>query len=105
MFRRSSFFAILAMLILSLNGCATIDPPVTEYTLARAALEAARIVDAPRFSPGFWHQAEESFRRARVLFEEREFRAAKVEFTRAKISAEKAENSARLIRIKTGEVL
>jgi hypothetical protein len=95
----------LVLLLWSLNGCVTVEPPIEEYTLARAALEAARIVDAPRFSPGFWHQADESFRRARVLYEEREFKAAKDEFLRAKFSAERAENSARLIRLKTGEVL
>lgn len=88
-----------------LNGCITIPAPVEEFTLARAAIDAARAVESSRFSPGNWHQAEESYRRAQSLFEEREFEEAKQEFVRARVAAEKAENSARLVRQKNGEVL
>lgn len=83
----------------------THPPPIEDYTIARAALESARAVEAVRFSPGFWHQAEESYRKARILYREREYKAAKVEFQNAKLAAEKAENSTRLIRMKNGEVL
>lgn len=86
-------------------GCQSVPAPVEEYSLARAALEAARSVQAARHSPGYWHQAEESYRKARIYFNDHDWENAQIEFINAKQSAEKAENSARLIRQKSGEVL
>lgn len=86
-------------------GCVTAPAPVDEYNLARAALESARAVESARHSPGYYHQAEESYRKAKILFEDREFEEAKIQFIKSRIAAEKAENSARLIRLKSGEVL
>lgn len=94
----------LAM-VFCLVGCVTSPPPIDEYTLARAALEAARLVEAARHSPGYYHQAEEAYRKARLLYEEREYEQAREQFIRARVAAERAENSARLIRMKSGEVL
>lgn len=68
-------------------------------------MDAARSVQAARHSPGFWHQAEEFYRKAKILYAEREYDLAKAEFVRARLAAEKAENSARLIRQKSGDVL
>ena len=86
-------------------GCVTVPPPNEEYTLAKAALDAAKAVQAARYSPGFWHQAEEFFRQGKILYNEREYSEAKYLFLSAKSSAEKAENSARLLRQKSGDVL
>jgi ABC-type uncharacterized transport system auxiliary subunit len=91
--------------VLGLAGCVTGTPPNDDYNLARAALEAARVVEAARHSPGYYHQAEEAYRKAKLLYEEREFEQAREEFVKARFAAEKAENSARLIRLKNGEVL
>jgi len=88
-----------------LVGCQTIPAPVEEYSFARAALDAARVVQAARYSPGHWHQAEEAYRRARIYYRERDYEQARVYFIRAKQAAERAENSARLIRQKTGDIL
>ncbi|MFN7728486.1 MAG: DUF4398 domain-containing protein [Bdellovibrio sp.] len=96
---------LTAAFTIFLAGCVTAPPPIDDYTMARAALEAARTVEAARHSPGFYHQAEESYRKAKLLFEEREFERAKEQFVRSRLAAEKAENSARLIRMKSGEVL
>ena len=97
----------ISMILLSIGlaGCQTTPPPVEEYALARAALDAARAVQAARHSPGFWHQAEEAYRRARLYYNDRDWAAATEQFKRARIAAEKAENSARLIRQRTGDVL
>ncbi len=92
-------------LMFTFVGCVTAPAPIDEYTLARAALEAARSVEAARHSPGYYHQAEESYRKGKLLYEEREYEQAKAQFVRARIAAERAENSARLIRMKSGEVL
>ncbi|MGE5084836.1 MAG: DUF4398 domain-containing protein [Bacillota bacterium] len=86
-------------------GCQTVSAPVDDYALARAAIDAARSVQAARHSPGYWHQAEEAYRKGRAYFEDRDYAKAKVQFIRARFAAEKAENSARLIRQKTGDVL
>lgn len=98
-------FLLLTLCCFALSGCVTVPPPIEEYTLARTALEAARQVEAARYSSGFFHQAEESYRKAVILYKEREFVEAQKEFIKAKIAAEKAENSARVIRFKNGEVL
>lgn len=95
----------IAALAFCLVGCVTSPPPIDDYALARAALEAARSVEAARHSPGYYHQAEEAYRKAKLLYEEREYEDARNMFVRARIAAEKAENSARLIRMKSGEVL
>lgn len=91
--------------VLFLSGCVTTPPPVEEYTLARAAMDAAKVVEAARYSPGFWHQADEAYRQAEIFYKDHEYSDAKKEFLKAKQAAEKAENSARLIRQKNGEVL
>jgi Domain of unknown function (DUF4398) len=90
---------------LSLISCQTVNPPVEEWALARAAVEAAKTVQAAKYSPGFWHQAEESYRRGRALFKEESYKDARMEFLAAKRAAEKAENSARIKRQQSGEVL
>ena len=97
--------AVFITLWIAIVGCATAPPPQEEYTLARAALDAAKVVEAARYSPGYWHQAEEAYRRAEALYMDHEYADAQQEFIKARISAEKAENSARLIRQKNGEVL
>ncbi len=90
---------------LTLLACQSTPQPIEEYTLARAAIEAARAVQAPRHSPGYWHQADEAYRLARLSYKDRDYSRAREEFIRARMAAEKAENSARLIRQKTGDVL
>ncbi len=86
-------------------GCQTVPVPIEDYSFARAALDAARSVQAARHSPGFWAQAEEAYRKGRIYFNDRDYAKAKEQFIRAKWAAEKAENSARLIRQKTGDIL
>lgn len=93
------------LLLIFFMGCQTGPIPVEDYTLARAAIDAAREVQAPRHAPGFWHQAEESYRKARLLYRDQRWDEARKEFVRARQAAEKAENAARLNRQRTGDVL
>lgn len=97
-------FSIIC-LCFTMVGCQTIPPPVEEYSLARAAIEAARAVQASRYSAGHWHQAEDAYRKGKLYYQEREWKQARIEFVKARVAAEKAENAARLIRQKSGEVL
>lgn len=86
-------------------SCQTTPAPIEEWTLARAALEAAKSVHAAKYSPGFWHQAEDAYRKARILMKDEKYSEAKEEFNTARRAAEKAENSARIKRQQSGEVL
>lgn len=92
-------------LIVALTGCVTAPPPNDEYTFAKVAIDYARAVQAVKYSPGHWHQAEEYFRKAKILYSEREYIEARDLFIKARISAERAENSARLLRQKNGDIL
>ena len=92
------FFAVIV-------GCQTGPVPLEDFSLARAAIDAARSIQASRYSPGYWHQAEEAYRKGRIYFEDRDYAKAKEQFIRARTAAEKAENSARLIRQKSGDIL
>lgn len=97
--------SIVFLFIIFLVGCVTVDPPREEYSLAKAAIEAAKAVQAVRYSPGHWHQADEYYRQATILYKEREYSEAKELFLLARKSAERAENSARLLRQKNGDIL
>lgn len=101
---RGTILAI-TLAMATLTSCQTVPLPLEEYSLARAAIESARAVQAPRHSPGYWHQADEAYRQGRLAFKDRDYATARETFIRARIAAEKAENSARLIRQKTGDVL
>lgn len=96
---------IIAGVLVAMGGCVSAPPPLEEYALARAAIDAAKSVQAARHSPGYWHQAEEAYRKGRLFYSDRDWVQARSEFVRARAAAEKAENSARLIRQKTGDVL
>ncbi len=96
---------ICGLLFIVLTSCVTVPPPKEEYAYAKAAIDAARSVQAVRYSPGNWHQAEELYRQARILYTERQFEKALDLFQKARQAAERAENSARLMRHKNGDIL
>jgi hypothetical protein len=100
---KTSIAVILLCLLLS--GCVTPYIPYDEYSLAKAALDSAKAVQSVRYSAGYWHQAEESYRQAKILYTNRDYEEAKELFIKSRIAAEKAENSARLIRQKEGDML
>lgn len=88
-----------------LQGCVTAPPPNDEYIYAKIAIDYARSAQSVKYSPGYWHQAEEYFRQAKILYSEREYIEARELFTKARVAAEKAENSTRLLRQKNGDIL
>ena len=99
------FLRAVILLCLLFSGCVTPYIPHDEYSLAKAALDSAKAVQSVRYSAGYWHQAEESFRQAKILYLNRDYEEAKNLFIKARVAAEKAENSARLIRQKEGDML
>ena len=92
-------------LVIYLTGCTTLNRPVEEYTLARAAFEAAQSADADSLAPTFFDQARQSYRNAERLFEEREFEKSKVLFNQSRNLFEKAENISRKKKTSSGDVL
>jgi hypothetical protein len=96
---------ILFVLMFAVVSCVHIPPPILEYSLADTALKAAKSVQAVRYSPGYFYEAEEAYRQAKILYNEREYEQARDLFNKARIAAEKSEGSARLIRLRNGEVL
>jgi hypothetical protein len=94
-------FVLLAGFFL-LGACATAKPHLP-LVLAREALTSAKEVDSARYAPGFFFKAEEAYRSAMTLYNEKSYGAAVDKFNAAKDFAEKAENSARLQRQKSGD--
>jgi len=102
---RSFFLVFILFLNLFLYGCVNAPEPTQPWAFARTALESAKQADAPRLSPGHWHRAEEAYRKAQILYQEREYKDAAEYFMQAQLAAEKAENAARFLKWKNGESL
>lgn len=102
---RKFLLSSLFVTLLALSGCVTASPPYDEFIYAKLAIDYARSVQSVKYSPGYWHQAEEFFRQAKILYSEREYLEARELFIKARQSAEKAENSTRLLRQKNGDIL
>lgn len=97
--------ALVLLIPLVWAGCVTTAAPIQDYALARAALQAAKEVDAARLASGYYHRALENYSRAEVLFEERQFELARDLFIKSRLDFERAENSAQAQRKKSGDVL
>jgi hypothetical protein len=80
--------------LLILCAC-SFNPPLEEYSLAKAAIDAAKQYESDRFSPGIWYQAEENYRKGQVAFKASDFEDAKQFFIKARVFAEKSEDKAR----------
>ncbi len=102
---KNLIYVFLTIFLFFSSACQTAPVPIEDYSLARAAMEAARVVQAARYSPSLWHQAEEAYRKGKIYYEDRDYGRAKEQFVRARVAAERAELSARLTRQKTGDIL
>ncbi len=94
-----SLSLVFSFLLLS---CAS-NPPLLEYTIARTSLQSAKQIESARFAASYWHQASEYYRAGVAAFNDKDYSKAKEFFDKAVYNAEKAENLARLKRLKTGE--
>lgn len=91
-------------LVFTTSACVTAEQvPLEDYTLARAAYEAAKDADALRYAPSLWYTAEENYREAQRAFKERRYNKADQLFEAAREAAEKAENAARIARHQAGD--
>ena len=94
---------ILLLFILLGVGCVG-APPHEDYALASIAIESAKNAGASKFATGYWNKCLTTYKQAQDDFEERHYGEAKAFFIKARVFAEKAENSARLKRLRSGEV-
>ncbi len=78
--------------------------PVEEYSLARAAYDAAKDAEALRYAPALWYNAEQSYREGQRAYKERRYSDAEADFKDATKAAEKAENAARVARHQAGDL-
>lgn len=84
--------------------CSCAGPkPLEDMVLAKVALDTAKEVGAPSAASGYWYKAEENYRKGLEALEGNYNYDAKEFFIEAKIYAEKAENSTRLKKFKSGE--
>ncbi|MGE0764176.1 MAG: DUF4398 domain-containing protein [Bdellovibrionales bacterium] len=94
----------MGLLVLGgLTACVVAPLPVEEYTLARAAVTAARDSGAERLAPGLWYKAEENYRKGQKFLKDKDNESAKSSFLKAIEFSEKAENASRLKKYESGE--
>ena len=88
---------------LNLFSCVSGPRPIQDLAIARAAIEAARLVEAPRHSPSHLKLAEDFYLQGQKHMEARDYSRARRAFAESRKSAERAENTARVQRQKLGE--
>ena len=98
---RNISFILFALAIIS--GCVVAPLPTEEYTLARAALAAAKDSGAERLAPGIWYKADENYHFGEKYLKEKDNISAKAAFLKSIEFAEKAENAARIKKFESGE--
>jgi hypothetical protein len=84
-------------------GCCTFlfascvsNPPISDYSIARAAYDSAKESGAPRLAPAQWFKADQSYKKAQKLFKDRDYSGAREAFEESRFLSEKAENTARI---------
>lgn len=85
-----------------LLGACTSAPPVKDYNLARTAIEAATLAQAPRHAPAYWSRAERAYQRAEEQYKNEAYDEARKSFREAKLFAERAENAAAIKVMREG---
>lgn len=103
MLRIASFKGLIGALCFFAVGCAS-HPPISEYTTARAAYEAAKSSGAAQYASGLWFEAEHTYSQAQREFNDRNFDTALELFQKARSLAERAEIKAKVERAKNGDV-
>ncbi len=97
-------FSLAILIGAALVGCAS-APPISEYSLARTAIQSAKEFESPKYASGFWYKAEQHYLSGQKAFKENDFALARDNFIQARRFAERAENITRLKRFQTGEAL
>ena len=89
--------------ILILSSCVTVSIPVQEYSLAKAAYEAAITAESAKYAPQLFYKAEKAYKKGEQLYKERDFEAARAQFVTSQKLSEKAEDESRVKQFNSGE--
>lgn len=92
-----------SLILLSLSSCVTVSIPVQEYSLAKAAYEAAITAESAKYAPQLFYKAEKAYKRGEQLYKERDFEGARVQFVTSQKLSEKAEDESRVKQFNSGE--
>ena len=92
------FFTFALFCLISCAG----KPPFLEYTIAQAALKAARKVNAEKNTGPYWEKAISYYNKGGKKYRERDYISAERFFNESIKWAEKAENLSRF-KMSTGE--
>lgn len=99
MFKQGISFLLFLFFVVSCAGTA----PLKEYSLARAALKAAKKFEGSQYQPEDYRRAHLFYRKGARSFENRLYREAKFFFTEAIEAAEQAENKTRWDKYQKGD--
>lgn len=95
---------IIFFTFLFVVGCQTSsNPPVLEYTMARTAVLAAQKANAEQLAPGYWTRTQQSYQKGQMHYNKKEYRLSSEAFRQTHWYAEKAENAARIKKMKSGD--
>lgn len=97
---RTNLILIFTVLLAGCVGA----PPNEDYAMASVAMESAKNAGASKYATGYWNKCLTTYKQAQDGYEEKHYNEAKAFFIKARTYAEKAENSARLKRLRSGEV-
>ncbi len=96
-------WCVFILTILSLTSCATVSIPVQEYSLAKAAYEAAIASESAKYAPQLFYKAEKAYKKGEKLYKERDYEAAREQFLTSQKLSEKAEDESRIKQFNSGE--
>lgn len=84
-------------------SCASIPIPIEEYSLAKAAFDAAVAAESAKYAPQLFYKAEKAYKRGEKLYKERDYEEARRQFIASRKMAEKAEDMSRIKQFNSGE--
>jgi hypothetical protein len=84
-------------------SCASIPIPIEEYSLAKAAFDAAVASESAKYAPQLFYKAEKAYKRGEKLYKERDYEEAKRQFVASRKLAEKAEDMSRIKQFNSGD--
>jgi len=85
-----------------LSACAG-PKPIKEYALSKSALSRAKIAGAESLSNGWYYKADTTFDQAVKAYDENDNLVARDLFIRSRRYSERAENSSRVQKFKSGD--
>ncbi len=85
-----------------LSACAG-PKPIKEYALSQVALRKAKSAGAESLANGWYYKADIAFKKAKKAYEDNDNIVAKDLFVKSRRYSERAENSSRVQKFKSGD--